>query len=125
MNDSKDIHGQLCELLDREGAIYRVAEHEPEGRSELIAKQIGWCLAASTAAITLLSDMSQSIQERSRSNHHCFTGNCSSIAELVSATGLGIGRDNMCVDCFWNWSLARAKGSIYVQRCFGRCKSNS
>ncbi|MGA7193309.1 MAG: YbaK/EbsC family protein [Anaerolineales bacterium] len=34
----KDIHQQLRELLDANGAIYRVVEHEPEGRSELIAK---------------------------------------------------------------------------------------
>lgn len=33
-----DIHQQLCELLDREGAKYRVIEHEPEGRTEVIAK---------------------------------------------------------------------------------------
>jgi Ala-tRNA(Pro) deacylase len=37
-NLTKDIHERLCELLDREGAVYRVVEHEPEGRSELIAK---------------------------------------------------------------------------------------
>ncbi len=37
-NDTKDIHQRLCELLDANGAIYRVVEHEPEGRSELIAK---------------------------------------------------------------------------------------
>jgi Ala-tRNA(Pro) deacylase len=33
-----DIHDQLCELLDREGAVYRVIEHPPEGRTELIAQ---------------------------------------------------------------------------------------
>jgi Ala-tRNA(Pro) deacylase len=33
-----DIHAQLCQLLDREGAGYRVVEHEPEGRTEVIAK---------------------------------------------------------------------------------------
>lgn len=33
-----DIHTLLIELLDREGAAYRVIEHEPEGRTELIAK---------------------------------------------------------------------------------------
>lgn len=33
-----DIHKQLCDLLDREGATYRVIEHEPEGRTEVIAK---------------------------------------------------------------------------------------
>ena len=32
-----DIHTQLRALLDREGAMYRVVEHEPEGRTELIA----------------------------------------------------------------------------------------
>lgn len=33
-----DIHEQLCELLDREGAVYRVVEHPAEGRTELITK---------------------------------------------------------------------------------------
>jgi len=33
-----DIHAQLCALLDREGAVYRVIAHEPEGRTEMIAK---------------------------------------------------------------------------------------
>lgn len=33
-----DIHTQLCDLLDREGASYRVIQHEPEGRTEVIAK---------------------------------------------------------------------------------------
>jgi len=32
-----DIHEQLCALLDKEGARYRIIEHEPEGRTELIA----------------------------------------------------------------------------------------
>ena len=36
--DLKDIHERLCDLLDRKSVIYRVMEHEPEGRSELIAK---------------------------------------------------------------------------------------
>lgn len=36
-----DIHEQLRALLDREGAMYRVIEHEPEGRTEVIAKLRG------------------------------------------------------------------------------------
>lgn len=32
------IHERLRELLDREGAVYRVIEHEAEGRTEVIAK---------------------------------------------------------------------------------------
>ena len=33
-----DIHMLLTELLNSEGATYRVVEHEPEGRTEMIAK---------------------------------------------------------------------------------------
>jgi Ala-tRNA(Pro) deacylase len=33
-----DTHEQLRELLDKEGVTYRVIEHEPEGRTEIIAK---------------------------------------------------------------------------------------
>ncbi len=36
--NTNDIHEQLCTLLDREGATYRIIEHEPEGRTEVIAK---------------------------------------------------------------------------------------
>ena len=35
---TSDIHQQLCALLDQEGATYRIIEHEPEGRTEMIAK---------------------------------------------------------------------------------------
>jgi Ala-tRNA(Pro) deacylase len=33
-----EIHERLRALLDEHGAVYRVVEHEPEGRSELIAR---------------------------------------------------------------------------------------
>jgi len=33
-----DVHERLCALLDQEGASYRVIEHDPEGRTEIIAK---------------------------------------------------------------------------------------
>jgi Ala-tRNA(Pro) deacylase len=35
---TQNIHQQLCALLDREGAAYRVLEHEAEGRTEFITK---------------------------------------------------------------------------------------
>jgi Ala-tRNA(Pro) deacylase len=38
MAPSTDIHQRLCDLLDREGAVYRVIQHQAEGRTELIAK---------------------------------------------------------------------------------------
>ena len=33
-----DVHEQLVDLLNRQGATYRVVEHVPEGRTELIAQ---------------------------------------------------------------------------------------
>lgn len=33
-----DVHERLRSLLESEGATYRVIEHEPEGRTEVIAK---------------------------------------------------------------------------------------
>lgn len=36
--DQPDIHQQLRILLDREGAAYRVLEHEAEGRTEFITQ---------------------------------------------------------------------------------------
>jgi len=36
--DPPDIHQQLCALLDREDAVYRVLEHESEGRTEFITQ---------------------------------------------------------------------------------------
>jgi Ala-tRNA(Pro) deacylase len=38
MEPGIDIHQRLCDLLDREGAVYRVVEHEPEGRTDFIAR---------------------------------------------------------------------------------------
>ena len=39
MNSSpQDIHERLCALLDDKGAVYRVLEHEPEGRTEIISR---------------------------------------------------------------------------------------
>jgi Ala-tRNA(Pro) deacylase len=38
MTDAPSIHEQLKALLDREGAVYRVVEHEAEGRTEHIAR---------------------------------------------------------------------------------------
>jgi len=34
----RDIHERLLDLLNQHGAIYRVVEHVPEGRTELIAQ---------------------------------------------------------------------------------------
>ncbi len=38
MESNLDIHTQLCDLLEREGATFRVVEHVPEGHTELIAR---------------------------------------------------------------------------------------
>jgi len=48
-----DVHEQLCALLDREGAIYRVIEHEAEGRTDVIAKIRGNRIEQSIKSIVL------------------------------------------------------------------------
>ena len=48
-----DIHEQLRALLDKEGATYRVIEHEPEGRTEIIAKIRGNRIEQSVKSMTL------------------------------------------------------------------------
>jgi len=48
-----DIHEQLCALLDRKDAVYRVLEHEPEGRTEIIAKIRGNRIEQSIKSMTL------------------------------------------------------------------------
>jgi len=48
-----DIHEQLCTLLDKEGAVYRVIEHEAEGRTELIAQIRGNRIEQSVKSMTL------------------------------------------------------------------------
>jgi Ala-tRNA(Pro) deacylase len=53
MQIKTDIHEQLCELLDKEDATYRVIEHEPEGRTEMIAKIRGNRIEQSIKSIVL------------------------------------------------------------------------
>jgi Ala-tRNA(Pro) deacylase len=48
-----DIHEQLCRLLDSEGADYHVIAHEPEGRTEVIAKIRGNRVEQSIKSIVL------------------------------------------------------------------------
>jgi Ala-tRNA(Pro) deacylase len=48
-----DVHQQLCDLLESEGAAYRVIEHEPEGHTELIAKIRGNRIEQSIKSIVI------------------------------------------------------------------------
>ena len=57
---STDIHEQLRALLDREAASYRVIEHEPEGRTEVIAKIRGNRIEQSIKSMVLQVRMSRS-----------------------------------------------------------------
>jgi Ala-tRNA(Pro) deacylase len=54
-----DIHEQLRLLLDREGAAYRVVEHEAEGRTESIAKIRGNRLDQAIKSIVVQVRMSK------------------------------------------------------------------
>jgi Ala-tRNA(Pro) deacylase len=68
-----DIHKQLCDLLDKEGAHYRVIEHEPEGRTEIIAKIRGNRIEQSVKSIVI------QVRLRRKENVYCLAnvpGDC-------------------------------------------------
>ena len=68
-----DIHQQLCDLLDREGATYRVVEHEPQGRTELIARIRGNRIEQSIKSIVI------QVRLNKRENIYCLAnvpGDC-------------------------------------------------
>ena len=68
-----DIHEQLCALLDREGASYRLIEHEPEGRTEVIAKIRGNKVQQSIKSMVL------QVRSKPRENIYCLAnipGDC-------------------------------------------------
>ena len=70
---SSDIHQQLCALLDAEGAVYRLIEHEPEGRTEVIAKVRGNRIEQSIKSIVV------QVRVNPRENIYCLAnvpGDC-------------------------------------------------
>jgi len=70
---ANDIHQKLCALLDREGAVYHVIEHEPEGRTELIAQIRGNRIEQSIKSMTL------QVRLTKKENIYCLAnipGNC-------------------------------------------------
>jgi len=50
---TSDIHQQLCDLLDRDGTHYRIIEHEPQGKTELIARIRGNRIEQSIKSIVI------------------------------------------------------------------------
>lgn len=86
-----DIHEQLCSLLDAEGAVYRVIEHEPEGRTEFIAKIRGNRIEQSIKSIVVQVRLSK------KENIYCLAnvpGDCrvdlEGIKRHFDAKGIGI-----------------------------------
>jgi Ala-tRNA(Pro) deacylase len=68
-----DIHEQLRTLLDREGAMYRIIEHQPEGRTEVIAKIRGNRIEQSIKSMVLQVRLTR------KENIYCLAnipGNC-------------------------------------------------
>lgn len=68
-----DVHQQLCDLLDQHDASYRVIEHEPEGRTEVIAKIRGNRIEQSIKSIVV------QVRLRRKENIYCLAnipGNC-------------------------------------------------
>jgi len=54
MVESGDIYQKLLALLDREGASYRVIEHPPEGRTEIVSEMRGHAAREAAKCIILM-----------------------------------------------------------------------
>jgi Ala-tRNA(Pro) deacylase len=50
----EDTYGRLIALLDKQGAHYRLIEHIPEGRTELVSAMRGNTLAQAAKCIVLM-----------------------------------------------------------------------
>jgi Ala-tRNA(Pro) deacylase len=86
-----DIHTRLVELLNREAATYRVLEHAPEGRTELITRIRGNLLEQAIKSIVVQIRLSR------RENRYCLAnvpGDCRvdlpRIRLHFNAAGIGI-----------------------------------
>jgi len=89
--DQPDIHQQLCALLDREGAVYRVLEHEAEGRTEFITQIRGNRLEQAVKSIVVQVRISKKENRYYLAN---VPGNCrvdlNGITSYFDAKGIGI-----------------------------------
>jgi Ala-tRNA(Pro) deacylase len=93
MQPDADIHQQLCALLDREHATYRVVEHVPEGHTDLIARIRGNRLDQAIKSIVVQVRLSK------KDNRYCLAnvpGDCRVDLEAIrahfDAAGIGIAR---------------------------------
>jgi Ala-tRNA(Pro) deacylase len=86
-----DIFEQLCALLDREGAAYRVIKHEAEGRTELITQIRGNRLEQAIKSIVVQVRMSKKENRYYLAN---IPGDCrvdlNAIKSHFNAAGIGI-----------------------------------
>jgi len=88
-----DIHQRLCDLLDREGADYRVVEHQAEGRTEFIARIRGNRPDQAIKSIVV------QVRFDRKENRYCLAnvpGDCridlDAIREHFKAAGIGMAR---------------------------------
>jgi Ala-tRNA(Pro) deacylase len=91
MEATADIHSRLRQLLDREGAVYRVVEHEAEGRTEYIAKIRGNRPDQAIKSIVV------QVRLGKKDNRYCLAnvpGDCridlDAIKEHFNASGIGM-----------------------------------
>ena len=93
MEPGADIHQRLCELLDRERAVYRVVEHEPEGRTDYIARIRGNRPDQAIKSIVV------QVRLNKKQNRYCLAnvpGDCridlDAIKAYFKAAGIGMAR---------------------------------
>jgi len=99
MQPNIDTHQQLCALLDREHAMYRVVQHVPEGHTELIARIRGNRLEQAIKSIVV------QVRINKKENKYCLAnvpGDCRVDLETIrahfQAAGIGIAQAEKAQD---------------------------
>jgi Ala-tRNA(Pro) deacylase len=89
--DPVDVHERLRALLDAEGAVYRVLEHEPEGHTEIISRVRGNRLQQAIKSIVV------QVRLNKKENMYCLAnvpGDCRVDLEAIkvhfNASGIAI-----------------------------------
>src|SRR6266571_8177367 len=59
--DSEDTYTQLIAFLDRHGVQYRMIDHAPEGRTELVSPMRGNALSQAAKCIVLIAKIGKKV----------------------------------------------------------------
>jgi Ala-tRNA(Pro) deacylase len=91
MEADTDIHARLCALLQSEGAVFRLVEHAPEGRTEIIARIRGNRLEQAIKSIVV------QVRLNRRENRYCLANVPGHLRVDLDAIRAHLGADSVAI----------------------------